>query len=108
MFSYHWTNLWQTPSCIALYFVSKIASEHVKVVLSGEGADELFGGYDVYNEPLVFKNYRKLPQGLRTWLKIPPKNLKNNSKGKAFVTRENYLPTNISLEMPICSPMKIS
>ena len=72
------------PSCIALYFVSKIASEHVKVVLSGEGADELFGGYDVYNEPLVFKNYRKLPQGLRTWLKNTAQNLKNNLKGKAL------------------------
>ena len=36
------------PSCIALYFVDKLASEHLKVVLSGEGADEFFGGYNMY------------------------------------------------------------
>ena len=61
---YHMDEPLADPSCIALYFVCKLAAEQVKVVLSGEGADELFGGYNVYSEP-DSTWYDKLPFGLR-------------------------------------------
>lgn len=57
---YHMDQPLADPSCIALYFVSRLASKYVKVVLSGEGADELFGGYTCYNDPRVFKIYQKV------------------------------------------------
>ena len=57
---YHMDQPLADPSCIALYFVSRLASQYVKVVLSGEGADELFGGYTCYNDPRVFKIYQTI------------------------------------------------
>ena len=63
---YHMDQPLADPSCIALYFVSKLASEHVKVVLSGEGADELFGGYQVYRSPMNQRIYHAIcPYPLR-------------------------------------------
>ena len=53
------------PSAIALYFVTKLASENVKVSLSGEGADEIFGGYNIYQEPLTDSWYYKIPYPVR-------------------------------------------
>lgn len=84
---YHMDQPLADPSCIALYFVSNLASEYVKVVLSGEGADELFGGYTIYNEPHVFKMYQKiLPYKVRMWLYNMVKHLPN-IKGKGYIMR---------------------
>ncbi len=62
---YHMDEPLADPAAIALYFVSKLASEYVKVVMSGEGADELFGGYRIYQEPLTLTVYDKLPFAIR-------------------------------------------
>jgi len=52
-------------AAIPLYFISKLAREHVTVLLSGEGADELFGGYSIYNQMRIIENYRKIPAFIR-------------------------------------------
>ena len=53
------------PSAVALYFVTNIASKHLKVTLSGEGADEIFGGYNIYHEPYSVSWYNKIPYFIR-------------------------------------------
>ena len=62
---YHMDEPLGAPSAIPLFFVSRLAREQVKVVQSGEGADELFGGYWIYHDQFEFGKYFKVPRPLR-------------------------------------------
>lgn len=62
---YHMDEPQSNPSSVPLYFLAELAAEHVTVVLSGEGADEIFAGYEWYNETPQMHRYRKIPAPLR-------------------------------------------
>ena len=84
---YHMDQPLADPSCIALYFVSRLASHYVKVVLSGEGADELFGGYTCYNDPRVFKIYQTIvPHCIRKAIRAICRKLAD-IKGRDYLIR---------------------
>ena len=73
-------------SAVPLFFLSNLASKDVKVVLSGEGADELFGGYTSYDEDIKLKKYRKLPFFIRKTVKALISPLPS-FHGKNFLTK---------------------
>ncbi len=62
---YHTDEPHANLSTVPLYFLSGLAREQVKVVLSGEGSDEMFGGYNEYYEPLALRIYTKIPLFIR-------------------------------------------
>ncbi len=83
---YHMDEPLADPSAVALYFVCGLAAQQVKVVLSGEGADEIFGGYNIYSEP-GSSTYEKLPRPIRRGIaaaagKLPAK------RGVNFLVRK--------------------
>ncbi|WP_066057547.1 asparagine synthase (glutamine-hydrolyzing) [Robertmurraya korlensis] len=75
------------PACVPLYFVAREARKHVTVVLSGEGADELFGGYNIYREPQDLEIFNKIPQVGKAFLRLLAKIMPEGMRGKSFIER---------------------
>ncbi|MBP5684423.1 MAG: asparagine synthase (glutamine-hydrolyzing) [Bacilli bacterium] len=102
---YHADEPHDNLTMVPLYYLSKLAREQVKVVLSGEGSDEMFGGYNEYNVPKMEKLYLHLPLFLRKFNasiarklpKFPGKNTiikdSNNIENRYF-SRVNIMDTN--------------
>ncbi len=88
---YHMDEPQSNPSSVPLYFLAKLAKEHVTVVLSGEGADEIFAGYDWYCDTPEVKKFKKLPAFLRHILADIVKPLPE-FKGKSFLLRSSGRP----------------
>ncbi len=75
------------PALVPLFFIAREARKHVKVVLSGEGADELFGGYTIYREPLSLKGFDYLPKKVRKSLGKASRPLPAGMRGKSLLHR---------------------
>jgi asparagine synthase (glutamine-hydrolysing) len=75
------------PALVPLYFIAREARKHVKVVLSGEGADELFGGYTIYREPISLKAFNYLPASARRGLGRLSTRIPEGRRGKDLLRR---------------------
>jgi asparagine synthase (glutamine-hydrolysing) len=75
------------PALVPLWFIAREARRHVKVVLSGEGADELFGGYTIYREPLSLKPFERVPGALRKAMGAVSSKIPEGTRGKDLLRR---------------------
>ncbi len=88
---YHMDEPQSNPSSVPLYFLAELAARHVTVVLSGEGADEIYAGYEEYDITPNEKKYRKLPRFIRRGIAGVVKRLPY-FKGHDFLIRGGERP----------------
>ncbi len=86
-FIQHCPDLIADPAAIPLSFAAEEAQKHVDIVLTGEGADELFGGYSLYREPYALRLFRYLPASINKILNRLSQSLPTGMKGKDFLWR---------------------
>ena len=91
MIQYYMDEPLADPSAAALYFVANTASKYVKVALSGEGADEIFGGYNIYHEPYSVSWYNKIPYFIRRGIGILAYPFRNYTGFNFLVRRSKKL-----------------
>jgi asparagine synthase (glutamine-hydrolysing) len=89
---YHMDEPHADPSIVPLYFLAKLASEQVTVVLSGEGGDELFAGYELYDEPRPTRAYKRVVPGLVRRVLSTVAGRLPRFKGQGFLRRGSGRP----------------
>lgn len=81
----HFDEPFGDESSIPTYYVSKLASDYVKVVLSGDGGDEVFAGYDSYSAIMHRNKYERIPECLRSAIRMVGEILPDGTRGKNFL-----------------------
>jgi asparagine synthase (glutamine-hydrolysing) len=75
------------PALVPLWFIAREARKHVKAVLSGEGSDELFGGYTIYKEPISLAAFEKVPGSVRRLMGKVSGRIPEGTRGKDLLRR---------------------
>ncbi len=100
---YHMDEPQSNPSSVPLYFLCQLAREHVTVVLSGEGADEIYAGYEWYDEAGFMKKYKKIPAFLRRGAASVAKGLPY-FKGHDFIIKGSGCPEDYFIGQALVFP----